>query len=643
MRAVCEKCGAAQPPDWKAGDLCGTCGAAVRRDVRCFWCAKGTPFAKFCRSCGAELVDERLYGAARMLKDAGTDRFTVPKMLRELDPDQLENFTRIYQRHAAAVARQVDDLRFLERFLFHRHWSAALEDELIPQLPFSEQNLKALTLAPLPAGDDLATVKAIQEATTLGRTRLLASLARVRLDDWDALKEARKAWHDQELCPEAALVLTGWRLDAAGHSFWDDNLQGWLEASGHRLEAGVRLGLRGKGDPELLKEALESPDAEISFTAALALGDAERLSAALGGDELQKAAAGRRLAALGAMAPLARALSEGSLEVQHEILDGLIRQKRAVPELRTTLFRIVDTTRFEDAASVEKRIFVEGDRVRWEILMKSLRLLTRECPPEDALRIARAGRGEREIFRCLLVDEAALPPDAVGAVLGHMVEIGKFSHDQWGLDAALKRGAVPDDFVLRKFPAASDPMRRDLVRLAEKQLEKAELEPLHRFVMNAVFGPHPAETRAAAWWALHRVYRRDDHRGEGPFRLEEASLRRFFGSTREFLLRATDVLRDDATLKEVGLYEFLARLFKEADPGLLPALVAEEAAARELVRATIDAIQGPYWAYLIDGMIDFLGLVGVHPPWRDEVIAGLTKLDRKGNYHWDKALEKLRL
>ena len=78
MRAVCEKCGAAQPPDWKAGDLCGACGAAVRRDVRCFWCAKGTPFAKFCRSCGAELVDERLFSAARMLKDAGTDRFTVP-------------------------------------------------------------------------------------------------------------------------------------------------------------------------------------------------------------------------------------------------------------------------------------------------------------------------------------------------------------------------------------------------------------------------------------------------------------------------------------------------------------------------------------------------------------------------------------
>src|SRR5882672_232260 len=126
MRSVCEKCAAPQPPDWNAGDLCVSCGAAVRRDVRCFWCAKWTPFAKFCRSCGAETVEEIHYGAARMLKDAGTDRFTVPRMLREMDPDQRENFTRIYQRHAVAVARHVDEIRFLERFLFHKVFSGAL-------------------------------------------------------------------------------------------------------------------------------------------------------------------------------------------------------------------------------------------------------------------------------------------------------------------------------------------------------------------------------------------------------------------------------------------------------------------------------------------------------------------------------------
>jgi hypothetical protein len=102
MRAQCEGCGKPQPPDWKAGDLCSFCGKAVRHDVRCYWCAKWVPAAKFCRSCGAAVVEERLYGAARMLKDAGTDRFTIPKQLKEFDPDQIENFSRIYQRHAIA-------------------------------------------------------------------------------------------------------------------------------------------------------------------------------------------------------------------------------------------------------------------------------------------------------------------------------------------------------------------------------------------------------------------------------------------------------------------------------------------------------------------------------------------------------------
>src|SRR4051794_38140887 len=105
MRAICEACSHPQPPDWRAGDLCIHCGKAVRHEVRCFWCAKWAPGGKFCRRCGAAVLEERLYGAARMLKDAGTDRFTVPKMMTELDPDQVDNFTQIYQRHAAVLLR----------------------------------------------------------------------------------------------------------------------------------------------------------------------------------------------------------------------------------------------------------------------------------------------------------------------------------------------------------------------------------------------------------------------------------------------------------------------------------------------------------------------------------------------------------
>src|SRR3954470_8391516 len=103
MRAICESCSRPQPVDWKPGDLCVRCGQAVRRETRCFWCARWTPAGKFCRRCGAAVVEDAQYGAAGMLRDGGADRFTIPRMLVELDPEQIENFTRIYQRHAAVM------------------------------------------------------------------------------------------------------------------------------------------------------------------------------------------------------------------------------------------------------------------------------------------------------------------------------------------------------------------------------------------------------------------------------------------------------------------------------------------------------------------------------------------------------------
>ena len=106
MRALCEGCGKPQPPDWKAGDLCSYCGKSVRHDVRCYWCAKWVPAAKFCRSCGAETVEETLYGAARMLKraeDFGMDRLSFPLEIAEVEPEQ-----RIARKEYAIVPYAVD-------------------------------------------------------------------------------------------------------------------------------------------------------------------------------------------------------------------------------------------------------------------------------------------------------------------------------------------------------------------------------------------------------------------------------------------------------------------------------------------------------------------------------------------------------
>ena len=197
MRAVCENCSQPQPAGWQSGDLCVHCGHAVRRDIRCFWCVKWTPSSgKFCRHCAAGVVEARLLGAARMLKSAGVDRFGVPKMLAELDPEQIENFTNIYQRHASVLTRHVDHLVFVESFLQHKNWSDSLEEELIAQLPWKDDRLKALSSPANPAeyavGGDrsreecLAAACAISAVTPFPHTHALAAVVRLLLDDWEA-------------------------------------------------------------------------------------------------------------------------------------------------------------------------------------------------------------------------------------------------------------------------------------------------------------------------------------------------------------------------------------------------------------------------------------------------------------------------
>jgi len=620
VRAACEACGALQPPDWKPGEQCVACGRAVRRDVRCFWCAKRTPFARFCRSCGAELVDETRYGAARMLKDAGTDRFTIPRMLRELEADQVENFTRIYQRHAAAATRHVDEVRFLERFLFQKSFSAALEDDLVPQLPWPEETLEHLSGPPLPPGDDRETVRTIAETTPFGSTRQLAALARVRLDDWKALDEAQAVLHsgDPELRAEAALAVSGWRVrSATGRLRREEPLIEELRRSPFRLPAAVRLGLLGRGDPELLREALASPDRETSFAAALVLGDVDRLRAGLEGDDLEKAAAGSKLISLGVIRVVEEPIRKSPLEVQQELVESLVRRQEPAPEVAGTLLEIVETT--------------EDERLR----ERAARVLCRRLDPSIALRIARAARGDRHIFQSLLSEEAALPPETLSPVADFLLENGAFTMSQYGLKEAGERGAIPDGFVPSRFERADGKARLELLRLAEAQLEARKDEELHRFVMNVVFGPYDAPTRAAAWWCLHRWYRSlGEHRGEGPLRLERPAIERFFGSPEAFAPKLAALLRDPASLKEVGLYEFLAHLFRTSDGTVADA---------DLVRAALEAVRGDYWPSLVEALIEFLGEAGQDPRWRGEVVTGLEALGKKGNYAWEKALRRLRL
>lgn len=173
MRAVCESCAQPQPVDWRAGDLCVHCGLAVREEARCYWCAKWGPLAKFCRKCGA-----------------------------------------------AAANRIVEDVRALGQSLYQKHWADEMEDEIIPELPWSDEKLSAYSAAPL------------SEASPFARVRDLAHLVRIHRGDFSELRQCTHLIHsdDPAIAADAALQFSGWRALYCIHT----------EASRHDLIAVLR-------------------------------------------------------------------------------------------------------------------------------------------------------------------------------------------------------------------------------------------------------------------------------------------------------------------------------------------------------------------------------------------------------------------
>ena len=637
MRAACERCEALQPTDWRPGDLCVQCGAAVRHEVRCSWCATWTPEAKYCRTCGAEVVDESLYGAARMLKHAGVDQFTIPARLASLDLDQRDNFSRIYQRHAVVVARHVEQLLFLQRHLRQQHWAAALEDELTAQLPWPDDVLQRQSSTPVelvgdPPAAAAATARTIQETTPIDSTRALAAVVRLRLDDWSSVNGAFDAFRsaDAAVRTEAALALTSWRVQLAVGPFDDARaLVDELRVSPFVKEAAVRLAALTSDEITIPPEAADA-DRETAIGVALVRGDIDRLEAALAGDELECAAAGSALARLGITDALAPVLGGGSDTVRTHILHALSLARRSVPNLDAALLEIIEGT--------------DDERLR--------ELATRVAAPAlstvGALRVLRAAAGDRRIIQSVL-QRSELPAEGVAEVLDQLLADGLFSLQQYGLSSIVENDRLAGSFVPARFGGVGAESAIELLGLAEMQLAQRDDEDLHRFVMEVVFGPHPSEVRTAAWWVLHRWYmRQGDHRGEGPLRLDVASVERFFGSVEVFVPRLTSVVRDRVALHEVTFADFASALFASTDPELVGRVQAIRHNGGELVAALIEAIDGDrsdgeVRLNVNESMIVLLSHLATLPEWRVDALAAIRRADRAGNFHVDRAIRRLEL
>jgi hypothetical protein len=553
-----------------------------------------------------------------MLKAAGTDRFTIPKLLVELEPDRIENFRQIYQHHSSVMMRHVKQARFLERFTYQRHWSEALEEELICQLPWPEERLRELsTNAPgkdlplqgvLAGGEDRKIAKFIFENTPFGKLRSLAALVRLRLDDWSAYRDAVSVFSTGagDVREEAALVLASWRVIYGVRELEIRYpLIEALRASPFHLRASVRLALLGDKETQIPREVIWTDDPDISFTAALVIRDRDRLtSATREGDPLQRFAAALGLVDLDLARILGSVIASATSEQQTEILGRIARRKKGVPELHDTLFDIAEATESRDTRRAVAQV------------------LCLQLSAGQAMRLARCAQKDSTIYQSILLSKS-IAPETLQEFCEFLLDEGAFSMEQYGLRDAAKKDRVPADFVPAHWNIACDDQRKQMCRFAEEQLNEYSDEELHRFLAGVAIGGDVVSVIADAWSCLFRWYARIGCSQTPPLSIEMKSLQALFGSVERFVDLFTKFLKRDAIveiLSELAVYDRMSRLLRYADDNVLPSLAAHPRATRELVETIAAIMRNTEISFTLRlDCINFLAHAGKIPELQKEI------------------------
>lgn len=549
MRAICESCAKPQPPDWRAGDLCVHCGLTVRAESRCYWCAKWGPSGKFCRSCGAGAIPDEQYGAARMLKQLGASVFEIPKLLAEFEPERVETYQSIYQQQHAVALSYVDDVRWLEQYLYQRHWSAELEDELTAELPWPEERFKQLNRKPETPATDEIRARRLSENSPLNVIRNLAQLARLRLGDVAAYRESTYLLGDNdELHAEALLHLTNWR----SLYFVEDRVQH------HKLVDALRAHpMKPYAAPRLAwhaGDAIETPptdDPDTEFIRAIAEKNIVVLEAALAStDEFKRFVAACALVQAKQARNIGPVLRAAKPAEQFELLQAILRNKSAIPELNDDLLHIAETT----------------DNVR---VCRSAAAVLCLAPTFDALRLLQIAPDRPDVIQAFL--NGKHDPEVFAAGAGYLARHGRFSMDDYGWNNAAKEGRLPDDFVESNFGEVSREVQVELIRLAEKQYpERGDLRhPIARFVVRTAFATNDDLIRDTAWWALIRNPLHNEFMKFTPFPLRVENVLWAWDSMEEFLTVLLHVL--SKTVGDRNISDELGKLLYQTDAKFLHA------------------------------------------------------------------------
>jgi hypothetical protein len=643
MRATCENCGQLQPPDWQPGDLCGHCGAAVRRESRCHWCVALTPAGKYCRHCGAGQVPDEQYGAARWLKHGGADQFVIPERLAAMDPEQVAHFTRLYQRHTIVAERHLDDLAFAEGFARRRGWARALEQALLPLLPLSDADPAAFTIAPLRGTTDAEKLLEIRRQSPFAITQLLAALARLRL--WqkvgsEADYSSLRIWEEKDfaerylqdadpaLRTEVGLTLSHWRLVCAEaqrpygplHDALQEAVSGPFAveaATGLALLTAQRL---GAAQP-VPADALAAEDGDLAFAAALANHAPDPLLAALRVPTRGYAAA-RTLTRMGVDFDLAPLLPGFSPLQLGELFSLLAYQARPRPDLRP---------------------FLQADS---SIRRYALDLLTRDLQPGDAVRLVRENP-DRSFIAKLLQNPALTPPE-LAALCRELVSQGLFTNDNIPLSVYTQ---LPFSFIPEVWRTAPVASLQGLRPLADKQLAthaSGEALALADF-LRAVLWDETAspEARRKAQYALTDWYRGYGHPSRIGLSFTPAAAAIYFGSFEAYVRYFVHGLEHLPSLQALeGDSDFLRPLEAAAEPtgaaGLLAAVTQLSLPLVQRLRQGLTTLARTYdnWALPRRWAVGVLAVLQQHAPWREAVRADLLSLQASGDGQIDYLAEQ---
>ncbi len=603
MRAICDSCEARQPTDWKAGDLCTTCGAVARRERRCHWCVKYSPEGRFCRSCGGETVADELFAPARMLKAAGVDQFSIAAKLASLDTDHVEHLTRMYQRQAAIVGRHVDDLRFIEQYLVGSGWSDDLDDELTGQLPMPDEQVSALSNPPQSSSNEADRMRGFAEHGMFDLTRLLAAIAVIRNGwlthgDQADIAEQGLGHQDPRINDDAALAFGHWRtLHLPMRMVTNHKLVDALVACTRRDDATIALRLLGETN-QVDRSLLASIDPDRAFAAALALQDVASLSAAIEVPERCYAAA-LALARAGETAQLDRALRALTKEDQIESILGCLRHpSRPVPELHPVLWEL--TQKHRDLRSTIALIIAAAKR------------------PEDAAALVALDPTDSGVVQTVL-QRMELGQADLTEIARTLVKHRRFTTNLYGVRDLATKGLLADSFIPSVWgKAVDDEQRLDFLRFVREQLEARNDRELTAFVLNIVFCDastnYDFEVRSQAWSAMARGSRKH-------LILEEQSILASFASVPDFLARFSSLLGDPRLSNFVLLFDPIEELLGYSPTESLPSVTAHTEAFERFFAFLSTFLRTNAREGLRNSSVRFLEHIAQSDPaWFDRVI-----------------------